>query len=194
MKDIKNVNIEILSDDWKPLKKMIFDYRVNDNHWETITREVYDRGHGAVVLLYNLKKNTVVITEQFRAPAYINNKTDGLSLEACAGMLDKGDPESTIIREIEEETGYAITDVKKIYQAYSSPGAMTEMLYYFIASYTDKDKVSEGGGLDSEHENIIVHEIDFNEALHLLANGTIKDAKTIILLQYAQINLFNNPK
>lgn len=180
---------ELLSDNWYILNKVTFDYNKDSDVPETQVREVYDRGNGAVILLYNSTKKTVVLTRQFRLPTYLNGNTSGMLIEACAGMLDEDNPIDCIIRETEEETGYRLSSVKKVFQSYMSPGAVTEILHFFIGEYQPEMKVSEGGGLAEEHENIEVLEYPFNEAYQMIASGEITDAKTIMLLQYAKINL-----
>jgi nudix-type nucleoside diphosphatase (YffH/AdpP family) len=180
---------ELLSDNWYILNKVTFDYNKDSDVPETQVREVYDRGNGAVILLYNSTKKTVVLTRQFRLPTYLNGNSSGMLIEACAGMLDEDNPIECIIRETEEETGYRISSVKKVFQSYMSPGAVTEILHFFIGEYQPEMKVSEGGGLAEEHENIEVLEYPFNEAYQMIASGEITDAKTIMLLQYAKINL-----
>lgn len=180
---------ELLSDNWYILNKVTFDYNKDSDDTETQVREVYDRGNGAVILLYNSTKKTVVLTRQFRLPTYLNGNSSGMLIEACAGMLDKDNPIECIIRETEEETGYRLSSVKKVFQSYMSPGAVTEILHFFIGEYQPEMKVSEGGGLVEEHENIEVLEYPFNEAYQMIASGEITDAKTIMLLQYAKINL-----
>lgn len=180
---------ELLSDNWYILNKVTFDYNKDSDVPETQVREVYDRGNGAVILLYNSAKKTVVLTRQFRLPTYLNGNTSGMLIEACAGMLDEDNPIDCIIRETEEETGYRLSSVKKVFQSYMSPGAVTEILHFFIGEYQPEMKVSEGGGLAEEHENIEVLEYSFNEAYQMIASGEITDAKTIMLLQYAKINL-----
>ena len=179
---------EVLSNNWYTLRKYTFDYQRADGSWERQAREAYDRGNGAVILLYNKEKQTVVLTRQFRLPTYTNGNDTGMMIEACAGLLDKDNPEECIKRETEEETGYKVSSVKKIYEAYMSPGSVTEILYFFVAEYSDDMKVSDGGGCETEQENIEVLEIPFKEAIEMVANGAINDAKTIMLIQYAQIN------
>ncbi len=186
---VRNMQVCVLSDNWYTLNKVDFEYLNNQNIWEKQSREAYDRGNGAVVLLYNIQKKTVILTRQFRMPTYLNKNPDGMMIEACAGLLDENDPETAIIKEIEEETGYEITQVEKIFESYMSPGSVTEILHFFIASYTEEQKFSEGGGSADETENIEVLELQFEEALKQVKAGKIKDAKTIMLLQYAQINL-----
>lgn len=179
---------EILSDNWYTLKKITYEYTQKDGTVQTQSREAYDRGNGAVILLYNKESNTVILTRQFRMPTFINGNADGMMIEACAGLLDQDNPEDCIRRETEEETGYKIKWVKKVYEAYMSPGSVTEILYFFVAEYSKEMKVSDGGGLEEEAENIEVLEYDFNEALEMVTNGNIKDAKTIMLLQYLRIH------
>jgi GDP-mannose pyrophosphatase NudK len=179
---------EILSDNWYTLKKITYEYTQKDGTVQTQSREAYDRGNGAVILLYNKESNTVILTRQFRMPTFINGNADGMMIEACAGLLDQDNPEDCIRRETEEETGYKIKAVQKVYEAYMSPGSVTEILYFFVAEYSKEMKVSDGGGLEEEAENIEVLEYDFNEALKMVSNGNIKDAKTIMLLQYLRIH------
>ncbi len=186
-KRVKNIETEVLSDNWYTLNKVRFDYQKSDGVWQTQQREVYERGHGAAVLLYNSEKKTVILIRQLRIPTYIQGHPTGMMIEACAGLLDKDDPETCMIREIEEETGFRVPEVKKLFEAYMSPGAVTEKIYFFMAAYSDAMKVSIGGGLATEHEDIEVLEFSFDQVLTLLNNGTIIDAKTIMLIQYAQL-------
>jgi GDP-mannose pyrophosphatase NudK len=179
---------ELLSDNWYVLNKVTVDYQKKDGSWDTQEREVYDRGNGAAILLYNQSKGTVILTRQFRLPTYLNGNKSGLLIEVCAGLLDEDNPEACIIRETEEETGYRLHSVKKVFEAYMSPGAVTEVLYYFIGEYDSSMKVSSGGGLEHEHEEIDVLEIPFDQAYVMIEAGEIKDAKTIMLLQYAKIH------
>tara|TARA_R110002020_G_scaffold41890_1_gene123080 strand:- start:513 stop:1100 length:588 start_codon:yes stop_codon:yes gene_type:complete len=191
---IRNMKVSVLSDNWYTLHKVDFEYLSNDQVWEKQSREAYDRGNGAVVLLYNLKRKTIILTRQFRMPTYLNKNKDGMMIEACAGLLDENDPKTAILKEIEEETGYKLANATKIFESYMSPGSVTEILHFFIAEYSEKQKVSEGGGAFDETENIEVLEYQFQDALKLLETGAIKDAKTIMLLQYAQINLVDLAK
>jgi nudix-type nucleoside diphosphatase (YffH/AdpP family) len=185
--EIKIQQTELLSDNWYILNKVTFDYKKEDDTWQTQKREVYDRGNGAAILLYNSKKKTVILTRQFRLPTYLNGNKSGMMIEACAGLLDLDHPEQCVIRETEEETGYRITKVEKIMETYMSPGAVTEILYLFTGAYDESMKVSEGGGVAHEHENIEVMEMSFEEAYAMIESGEIQDAKTIILLQHAKI-------
>lgn len=151
------------------------------------TREVYDRGNGSTILLYNKERGTVVLTRQFRLPTFVNGNPDGMMIEACAGLLDADNPEECIRRETEEETGYRIEKVTKIFEAYMSPGSVSEILYFFIAEYDPSMKVSEGGGAEGEEENIEVLELPFDKAFSMIGTGEIRDAKTIMLLQYVRL-------
>jgi len=169
---IKNVVKTLLSDNWYTLNKYSFDYQ----------------GNGSTILLYNKEKKTVILTRQFRLPSYVNGNSDGMLIEACAGLLDQDNAEDCIKKEAEEETGFRISNVQKIYEAYMSPGSVTEILYFFVAEYNDSMKVSSGGGLEHEQENIEVLELDISDALRMVDTGEIKDGKTIMLLQYSQLN------
>lgn len=189
---MNNINIhiektEILSDNWYTLKKVTFNIQKKDGSTETQSREAYDRGNGAVILLYNKISNTVILTRQFRLPTYINGNSTGMLIEACAGLLDNDNPEECIKRETEEETGYKISKVEKIFEAYMSPGSVTEILHFFVAEYSKEMKITNGGGLEDEGEDIEVLELAFNEALSMIDSGEIKDAKTIMLLQYIRL-------
>lgn len=184
---IKIQQTELLSDNWYILNKVTFDYQKKDESWITQKREVYDRGNGAAILLYNTKQKTVILTRQFRLPTYLNGNETGMMIEVCAGLLDEDHPEQCIIRETEEETGYRLTNVQKVMETYMSPGAVTEILYLFVGEYNDSMKVSEGGGVAHEEENIEVMEMTYDESYAMIESGEIKDAKTIMLLQYAKI-------
>lgn len=186
---LKNITKKILSEGWAKLYEIEYDYKFQDGRWKRISRESYDRGNGTAILLYNKQKGTVILTKQFRMPAYENDTNDGMSIEACAGAIDKNEsPEATIIREVEEEVGYRIKSATQVLQAYTSPGAVTEKMYLFVAEYTEQMKINEGGGVEDEHEEIEVLELPFTQTLKLMESGDIQDAKTIILLQYAQIH------
>ena len=187
---VKIRKVETLSDDWYVLKKTTFDYLRNNGEWQTQSRETYDRGNGATILLYNLKKSSVVLSRQFRLPAFVNGLEDGLLIEAVAGLLDEKSPEKRIIEETKEEIGYEIRNVEKIFEAYMSPGSVTEKLYFFVAEYNDHSKVSSGGGVEKEGEDIEVLELSFDEAIRMVHAGEIRDGKTIMLLQYAALNIF----
>lgn len=189
---MQNMNVhiektEILSDNWYTLKKVTFSIQKKDGTIEQQSREAYDRGNGAVILLYNKKSETIILTRQFRLPTFINGNPTGMLIEACAGLLDDDNPEDCIRRETEEETGYKISKAEKIFEAYMSPGSVTEILHFFIAEYSTEMKITESGGLDEEGENIEVLELSIDKALEMIDSGEIKDAKTIMLLQYLRI-------
>ncbi|WP_299326064.1 GDP-mannose pyrophosphatase NudK [uncultured Maribacter sp.] len=184
---IKDVEKKLLSDNWYTLNKYTFSYQRPDGTWEKQEREAYDRGNGAAILLYNSKKKTVVLTKQFRMPTYVNGNEDGMMIEVCAGLLDGDNPADCVRKETEEETGYKISNVQKVFQTYMSPGSVTEIVYLFVGEYDESMKVSDGGGADDETENIEVLELDFNDAMKMVASGEIKDAKTIMLLQHAKL-------
>jgi nudix-type nucleoside diphosphatase (YffH/AdpP family) len=179
---------ELLSNNWYLLNKVTYEFTPENGQPETQRREVYDRGNGAAILLYNKEKQTVILTRQFRLPTFLNGNENGMMIEVCAGLLDEKNPEDCIKRETEEETGYRIQEVKKVFEAYMSPGAVTEILYFFTAEYRPEMKVSEGGGLATEHEYIEVMELPFDNAMKMVYNGEIKDAKTIMLLLHAKNN------
>ncbi len=187
-KNIKILKTEVLSDNWYTLRKITFEYKKKNGEVITQSREAYDRGNGATILLYNQEKKSVILTRQFRLPTYTNGNESGMMIETCAGLLDQENAEDCIRRETEEETGYFLKDVKKVFEAYMSPGSVTEILYFFIAAYSKDMKVSEGGGVDHEEENIEVLEIPFDQALEMVSNGEIKDAKTIMLIQYLRLH------
>lgn len=189
MKNIKNINKTTLSKQWATLERIDYDYQFETGEWKSISRECYNRGNGTAILLYNPEKGTVILTKQFRMPAYENHKNDGMSIEACAGAIDNNDNAlETILRETEEEVGYKIKEAKQVLTAYMSPGALTEKMYLFVAEYNDAMKTNEGGGLASENEEIEVLEFSFSKAIEMIKNEEIIDAKTIMLLQYIQIN------
>jgi nudix-type nucleoside diphosphatase (YffH/AdpP family) len=191
--NVRNIKREILSDNWYTLNKITFEYKKEAGTWEKQSREAYDRGNGAAILLYNRNKETVILTKQFRMPTYINGNEDGMMIEVCAGLLDGDAPEICIKKEAEEETGYKLDKVEKVFESYMSPGSVTEILHFFIGSYEAKMKVGEGGGAKDETENIEVIELSFERAMEMVATGEIKDAKTILLLQYAKINALFSP-
>jgi nudix-type nucleoside diphosphatase (YffH/AdpP family) len=184
---VRIIEERVLSDDWYLLKKTTFDYRCRDGRWQTQSRETYDRGNGAVLLLFNVDRDSVVLTRQFRLPAYVNGCTDGLLIEACAGLLDGDDPHTCIRREAQEETGFMVRAPRKILEAYMSPGSVTEKLHFFVAEYDADDKLSSGGGDVDEGEDIEVIELALASALQMISTGAIQDGKTIMLLQYAAL-------
>lgn len=186
---LRNITYTKLSQEWATLNRIDYDYKFENGDWKRLSRESYDRGDGTSILLYNKGKGTVILTKQFRMPAYDNNKKDGMSIEVCAGAIDKNEPpEICIIREAEEEVGYKIKSAKKVMECYMSPGAVTEKMFLFVAEYDDTMKINEGGGLDVEDEEIEVLEIPFSKAMTMIDNFEIIDAKTIMLLQYAEIH------
>lgn len=185
--EIKIQKEEILSDNWYTLRKFTYDFKLKNGSWQTQSREAYDRGNGAVILLYNAEQRSVILTRQFRLPSFVNGNPSGMLIEACAGLLDKDSPEDCIRREVEEETGYKVSHVRKIFEAYMSPGSVTEILYFFIAEYASSMKVHEGGGVEHEQEEIEVLELPFEKALSMIDDGGIKDAKTIMLLQHLRL-------
>ena len=186
--DIKVIEEKVLSHDWYLLKKTVFDLRRRDGTWQRQSRETYDRGNGATILLYNRAGKTVILTRQFRFPTFVNGNASGMMVEACAGLLDQDDPATCIRRETEEETGYKISDVRKVFEAYMSPGSVTEKIFFFVGEYTASDKVSDGGGEAHEGEDIAVLELDLDDALAQVVSGQICDGKTIMLLQYAKLH------
>jgi nudix-type nucleoside diphosphatase (YffH/AdpP family) len=179
-------SVEILSDDWAILKKTVFDYRRRDGRWETQVRQTYDRGDGAVILPYDPARSTVLLVRQFRLPAYVNGHAEPL-IEACAGLLDRDDPESCIRREAEEELGYRLGPVERVFDAFMSPGSVTERLAFFVARYSAADRVTAGGGDAGEGEDIETLEPTLDAALAMIAGGAIIDGKTIMLLQHAKL-------
>jgi nudix-type nucleoside diphosphatase (YffH/AdpP family) len=189
MGQLKNINKTILSNGWATLDRIDYKYQFKNGEWKSISRECYNRGNGAAILLYNSDKGTVILTKQFRMPIYENNSEEGMSIEVCAGVIDNNhNPLETVLRETEEEVGYNIKKAKQVLTAYTSPGALTEKMYLFVAEYNDAMKSNEGGGLEIENEEIEVLEMPFSMAIEMMNKGEIIDAKTIMLLQYAQIN------
>jgi nudix-type nucleoside diphosphatase (YffH/AdpP family) len=182
---IRIEKVETLADDWAILKKTTLSFRRADGAWQTLTRETYDRGNGATLLLINREHGTVLLTRQFRYPAYVNGASD-LLIEACAGLLDARDPETAIKEEVEEELGVRVSAVTKVLESYMSPGSVTEKLHFFVAEYAPGDRVSAGGGNAHEGEDIEVLEVPFGEAMAMIERGEIVDGKTIMLLLYAQ--------
>ena len=185
---VEVLKTEVLSDNWYVLRKVTFRLRKRDGSWEVQSREAYDRGNGATILLYDQARRTVVLTQQFRLPTYVNGNASGMLIEACAGLLDQDDPETCVAREAFEETGYEIRNPRKVMQAYMSPGSVTEILHFFVAEYSRVQRVSTGGGV--EEEDIEVMELSFEDALGRIASGEIRDGKTIMLLQYAALHVF----
>jgi nudix-type nucleoside diphosphatase (YffH/AdpP family) len=186
---IRVKNERVLSNDHYLLKTTAFEWRRADGKWQTQHRETYDRGNSAALLPYNREQRTVVLVRQFRYPAYVNGYDD-LLIEAAAGLLDNETPEVRIRAEAEEETGYRLGEVRKIFEPFMSPGALTEKMHFFVAEYEARMRVGSGGGLADEGEEIEVLELPFEQALAMIGNGRILDAKTIMLLQYAALNIF----
>lgn len=182
---VRVIEQRILSDDWYLLKKTRFAYRRRDGRWQEMVRETYDRGNGAVLLPFNIARDTVILIRQFRYPAYVNGNEEGYLIEACAGLLDGQDPLACIRREAEEETGYRVHSPRKVFEAYMSPGSVTERLHFFVAEYDDADRVGAGGGDAAEGEDIEVLELSLPTALQMIRTGAIQDGKTIMLLQHA---------
>ncbi len=186
---VRIVDVRVLSDDWYVLKKTTFDFQRADGSWQRQSRETYDRGNGATLLLYDPRRRTVVLTRQFRLPVFVNGH-DGMLIEAPAGLLETASPEARIRTEVEEETGYRVHAVRKVFEAFMSPGSVTEKLFFFVAEYDPASQVSRGGGIAGEGEDIEVLELPVDEALAMVQRGAIVDGKTIMLLQYAALHLF----
>lgn len=181
--NIDILHSEILANDWYQLNKITYRQQDADGNWSTQSREAYDRGNGAAILPYNLEQQTLILTRQFRLPTYVNGNSDGMLIEVCAGLLDGEHPADAIKREAEEETGYRLGEVHKVFELYMSPGSVTEIVHFYLAPYSAQDKVSAGGGT-GEEEAIEVMELPFHEAMTMIKDGRIKDGKTVILLQY----------
>lgn len=184
---VRIVETRVLSDDWYLLKKTTFDFLRRDGVWQRQSRETYDRGDGAVILLFNRQAQTVVLTRQFRFPVFVNGH-DGMLIEAAAGLLDNASPEARIRAEAEEETGYFVQNVEKVFEAYMSPGSVTEKLHFFVGEYQASDRLNEGGGVVAEGDDLEVLELPLAQALQAVRQGTIVDAKTIMLLQFVALN------
>jgi nudix-type nucleoside diphosphatase (YffH/AdpP family) len=183
-------SVAILSDDWYLLQKTTFDFQRSDGTWQRQSRETYDRGNGATILLYNRGKGTVILTRQFRYPAFVNGYRN-LLIETPAGLLDERSPEEAIRKETAEETGYVIHDVHKVFEAFMSPGSVTEKLYFFVAQYDSAERQQDGGGVLEDGEDIETIELELDDALSRIGSGEIRDGKTIMLLQYAKLHLFS---
>jgi len=186
---VRVIDSQVLSNDWYLLKKTVYDFRRADGTWQRQQRETYDRGNGAALLLYQRDTRRVVLVRQFRFPCFVNGH-DGMLIEAPAGLLDQATPEERIRAEAEEETGYRIGEVRKVFEAFMSPGSVTEKLHFFVAEYDASQKVGDGGGLEGEGEDIEVLELPFDEAMGMVRQGEIVDGKTIMLLQYAAMHVF----
>ncbi|PJI97652.1 nudix-type nucleoside diphosphatase (YffH/AdpP family) [Acidovorax sp. 69] len=186
---VKLLAVDVLSDHWYTLRKVTFELRRRDGQWQTLSREAYDRGNGAALLLFDPQRRTVVLTRQFRLPAFLNGSASGMLVEACAGLLDGDDPETCIRREAEEETGYRVRQPRKVFEAYMSPGSVTEKLHFFVAEYAPHDRIQSGGGLAHEGEDIEVIEMPLAQALAGIGSGAIQDGKTVMLLQHVALML-----
>ncbi|KMY86215.1 GDP-mannose pyrophosphatase YffH [Candidatus Paraburkholderia calva] len=180
---VRILDTVLLSDDWYVLRKVIFDFQRRDGAWQRQSRETYDRGNGVTILLHNPKTRTVLLTRQFRMPAFVNGH-DGMLIEAPGGLLDNASPEDRIRAEVEEETGYRVHYVEKIFEAFMSPGSVTEKLYFYLGEYDGSMLVNDGGGVAEEGEEIETLEVPLDEALEMIARGEIMDGKTIMLLQH----------
>ncbi|UOB15334.1 NUDIX domain-containing protein [Streptomyces sp. HP-A2021] len=185
---VRIVDVEVLSCNWYVLRKTTFDYQHSDGHWSREQRETYDRGDGATILLYDTDRETVLLTRQFRLPAYVNGHSDGMLLEAAAGLLDGDSPEDAIRREAAEETGHVIGAAEHLFDVYMSPGSVTERLHFFAAPYRTTTAMATLGGITEEGEDITVMELPFRKALAMIRSGEIADAKTIMLLQWAALD------
>lgn len=178
----------LLSDNWYILKRVTFELQRRDGSWQEQTREVYDRGNGAAILLFDSARRTVLLTRQFRIPAHVNGHS-GMLIEVAAGLLDNASPEQRIKEEVEEETGYRIEHVRKVFELFMSPGSVTERLHFFVGEYTPAQRIGEGGGLAAEGEDIEVLELGYDAAIAMVASGEIMDAKTVLLLLHLQLHL-----
>jgi nudix-type nucleoside diphosphatase (YffH/AdpP family) len=185
--------VELTSDGWHVLRRTTFDYRRRDGRWSTEQRETYDRGNGAAILLYDPERRTVLLTRQFRYPAYVNDHPDGMLIEAAAGLLDDDDPETAIRREAREELGVAVGELTHLFDAYMSPGSVTERLHCYAAPYSPADRSGPGGGLAHDGEDIEVLELTIDDALAGIGDGRIVDGKTIMLLQWLALNRAGGP-
>ena len=186
---IRVQSVRVLSDNYATLKDTTFEWRRANGEWQTQHLETFDRGNAATLLPYNLARRTVVLVRQFRYPAYVNG-WDDLLIETPAGLLDNEGPEIRIRAEVEEETGYRLGKIRKVFEAFMSPGAVTEKLHFFVAEYQHDMRVGSGGGNPDEGEDIEVIELSIDEALAMIGDRRIVDAKTIMLLQYAALNIF----
>ncbi len=186
---IRIQNVRLLSDNYYTLKTTTFEWRRADGKWQAQQRETYDRGNCATILPYHPAQRTVLLVRQFRYPAYINGYDD-LLIEAAAGVLDDAPPDIRIRAEAEEELGYRFGEIRKIFEAFMSPGSVTEKQHFFVAEYDASMRINDGGGLADEGEDIEVLELPIDQALAMIADGRIQDAKTIMLLQYAALHIF----
>jgi nudix-type nucleoside diphosphatase (YffH/AdpP family) len=188
--DVEIESVDVTSDGWHVLRRTTFRYRRRDGRWVRQERETYDRGNGATILLYDLERRVVLLTSQFRFPAYVNGHPDGMLVEAAAGLLDGDSPEEAVRREVAEELGVAVGEPRLVFGLFMSPGSVTERVHFFVAPWSPADVTGQGGGVESEGEDIESIELGFDEALRMVSDGRIADAKTVILLQWAALHLF----
>lgn len=186
---VRLLDVQLLSNDWYVLRRITLELRRSDGQWQRLSREAYDRGNGAALLLWDPRRDTVVLTRQFRLPAFINGCPDGYLVEACAGLLEGDDPETCIRREAEEETGFRVRQPRKVFEAYMSPGSVTEKVHLFVAEYEPQDRIRAGGGLEQEGEDIEVLEMPLADAIAAIYAGTIQDGKTVMLLLHVALLL-----
>lgn len=186
--DVVIRDVEVTSNGWHVLRRTTFDYRRGDGRWDRQQRETYDRGNGATILLYDPERRTVLLTRQFRYPAYVNDHRDGMLIEAAAGLLDQDEPETAIRREAAEELGVTVGALTHIFDVFMSPGSVTERVHFYVAPYGPADRTTRGGGLIDDGEDIEVLEISFDQALEMIDDGRIVDGKTIMLLQWAALH------
>jgi nudix-type nucleoside diphosphatase (YffH/AdpP family) len=188
--DVRIQDVEVTSDGWHVLRRTTFEYRGRDGRWTTQNRETYDRGNGATILLYDPEARTVLLTRQFRLPAYVNDHSDGLLLETAAGLLDDDSPEDAIRREAAEELGVTVGELRHLFDLYMSPGSVTERVHFFAAAFSSADLTGVGGGVAEEGEEIEAVTVRYDEAIAMIDDGRIVDGKTVILLQWAALNIF----
>ena len=186
--DVVVRDVELTSTGWHVLRRTTFDYRRRDGSWTTQQRETYDRGNGATILLYDLARRTVLLTRQFRYPVYVNDHPDGMLVEAAAGLLDDDDPDTAIRRETSEELGVTLGSLTHVFDVYMSPGSVTERLHFYAAPYSPADRTHAGGGLLEDGEDIEPVELSIDDALAMIRDGRIADAKTVMLLQWAVLD------
>ena len=185
--DVVVTDVELLAAAWHVLRRTTLQRRRRDGQWVTEQRETYDRGNGATLLPYDAERRTVLLSRQFRYPVYVNGHPDGMLLETAAGLLDDDSPEDAVRREVEEELGITVGEVEHVFDVFMSPGSVTERLHFYAAPYRPADRTGAGGGLEDEGEDIEVVELPFDEALAMVDDGRIADAKTIMLLQWAAL-------
>jgi nudix-type nucleoside diphosphatase (YffH/AdpP family) len=179
---------EVVSEQWHVLRQVTYELRRPDGSWTTERREIYDRGNGATILLYDVGRRTVLLARQFRLPTYLNGNPDGMLVETAAGLLDDDDPETAIRREASEELGVTVGELHHVFDVWMSPGSVTERVHFFAAPYSAATRTHAGGGIPAEGEDIDILELDFDDALARIADGRIADGKTIMLLQWAALS------